>query len=135
MKRWIVRVLSAIVVGTALAPAAQAQLPKLTSGAATDYTRKALIREFPFTEDPTSREIKCKRRLSRVRFKCRVSFFAGDVSWRGNVKVRHILKARNRLGYRYLMRLTQTNEYCIFVLDKPREQCQEKVKEKGNGYA
>lgn len=110
-------------------------LPKLYGGAATDYTRKALVREFPFTSDPTSRDIDCKKRLSRVKFKCRVSFFAGDSSYRGNVKVRHILKAGDRLGYRYAMRLTYTNEYCIHGLDKPRDECQKKIKEKGNGYA
>ena len=111
------------------------QLPKLYSGAATDYTRKALIREFPFTESSIHREINCNHRISRVKFKCRVSFFAGDSSYKGNVKVRHIRKAGGRLGYRYLMRLTHTNEYCVFALDKPREQCQDKIKEKGNGYA
>lgn len=63
-----------------------------------------------------------------------MSFFAGDTSSRGEVNVRYILRLANRLGYRYVMRLIHTNEYCIYGLDKPPSQCRETVKAKGNGY-
>jgi len=120
------------------APSASAepkQLPKLYKGAATDFTGRALIREFPFTEDAGSRDIACNQRINRVRYRCEVSFGAGDVGFKGGIKVRYIVKAGNRLGYRYALRVVQTNYYCIYGLDNPREECQETVRKTGNGYA
>ena len=111
------------------------QLPKLYKGAAADYARKGLVSEFPFTENSDYRDIDCNQRLSRVKYPCEVRFGAGDVGFKGGIKVRYIRKAGNRLGYRYALRVVETDFYCIHALDKPREQCQDRIKKKGNGYA
>ena len=131
--------LTAVLLTAQPAGAGQAEvaskLPKLYQGAATDLARHGLIREFPFAEDPDYRDLDCNKRLNRVRFKCEVSFFAGDSSFNGSIKVRYILKAGNRLGYRYAIRVLHTDTYCLDVRHEPREQCQDVITKKGNGYA
>jgi hypothetical protein len=119
----------------AIPEGATSKLPKLHGPDATDFARKGLVREFPFAADPASRDLDCNKRLNRVRFRCHASFFAGDGTFEGTIQVRYILKAQNRLGYRYTLRVIHTDTYCLDVLDKPREQCQDTITGSGNGYA
>lgn len=87
-------------------------LPTMTTRKAKRYTRKVLKRRFgnAYRHGSGKRVNRCSHR-SRIRVRCRVRWFAGDVSWRGRVTVRY-RRWNSEVDWDYAYRVRRTNWYC-----------------------
>ena len=82
----------------------------LTRATARSYVRTALRATFGSAyRHATGKDVSNCRRLSRLRFGCRVTFWSGDTSWRGRVTV---YRYADGSGWSYSGRIKRTNEYC-----------------------
>jgi hypothetical protein len=90
--------------------------PTLTQSTAKRYIRTALRDRFrsAYRSGSGKRINSCSRR-SRVRIRCRVSWFTGDVSWSGRVTAWHEYLGKGDWLWDASGRILQLDEYCKFV--------------------
>lgn len=86
-------------------------IPALTHAAAIGYARKALLRKFGSAyRHGSGRHVGC-RRVGRLRQRCNVSWFAGDVSWSGTVGIWYA-RDSDGLAWNYNMRIVRKAVSC-----------------------
>jgi hypothetical protein len=96
------------------------KLPKLTQPKAERFAKQSVQSKFEYFSYYNGKVIRCNKRVSRVRLRCKVKWWVGDSSAKGKVTVWYRWKRGDVWWYsRGKVKLLDT--YC--ALDKPKSQC------------
>lgn len=103
-------------------PVAAQALPTLTASSARYFSKVALKRNFGSAfYAPTFKAKDCVRR-SRVRVRCAVGWFAGDVSFYGH-SVIWLTDEADGVNWNYAYTITRLDTYCSDVRKRPLSEC------------
>ncbi len=98
------------------------KLPKLTQPDAERYAKQSVQSKFEYFSYYNGKVIRCNKRVSRVRLRCKVKWWVGDSSAKGKVTVWYRWK-RGDVWWFTRGRVKLLDEYCFYALDKPKSQC------------
>ncbi len=96
---------------------------KLTAGQAANDMRDALAQRFGGSWTAGyARRVHCFKRVARGRVRCTMSWILGDTSFFGRGVI-WLSYEGGATSWNYSYRIAQLNEYCAYVLHRPRKQC------------
>lgn len=98
------------------------KLPKLTQPDAEKYARSSIRSAFEWFSFSSGKLVRCNKRVSRIRLRCKVKWWAVDSSAKGWVTVWYRWKHGDVWWYTG-GKVEVLDEYCLYELDKPRSQC------------
>jgi hypothetical protein len=98
------------------------KLPKLTQPRAERYARSSLRHKFSYYPNAYGKKVRCNKRVSRVRLRCKVKFVIGDTYVHGHVTAYYRFH-RGDVWWFTKGRVKVVDEYCIYGQDKPRSEC------------
>lgn len=88
------------------------RLPKLTQPDAEHYARQSIKSKFEYFNYAGGKVVRCSKRISRIRVRCKVKWWIGDVSTRGKVTVWYRWH-RGDVWWYTRGRVKVLNEYCL----------------------
>lgn len=98
------------------------KLPKLTQPDAEHYARASIESKFEYFGYANGKLVRCNKRVSRVRIRCKVKWWIGDASAKGWVTVWYRWKHDDVWWFSH-GRVKILDTYCLGVLDKTKSQC------------
>lgn len=98
------------------------KLPKLTQPDAERYAKQSIESKFEYFSYYNDKVVRCNKRVSRVRLRCKVKWWIGDSSAKGKVTVWYRWH-RGDVWWYTRGKVKQLDEYCFYALDKPKSQC------------
>jgi hypothetical protein len=98
------------------------RLPKVTEQAARHYSIVALRRRFKADFSLGGFNSTCRRRISRTRVRCSVSWFQGDAVFNGHTEIWYSRHGQE-VEWNYLYTITDVDTYCSQVQHRPLSRC------------
>lgn len=102
------------------------KLPTLTQPKAERYAKQSIQSEFEAWSYYNGKLIRCNKRKSRIRMRCKVKWWVGDASFEGKVTVWYRWRRGDVMWYSR-GKVNVLNEYCVSQ-GGSKEQCTDTTK-------